>query len=568
MKIELLHLEASNILTFGDTPLCIDFDNFNKSKKILITGINGAGKSSIGDIISYAFFDKMLRNSKKQNIINDITECNLNIYIEFKVIYENDSFDLFKIYKNKATKKSNQIIKIFKNDIELNDNINNLHIFDNFSYENLKNTNIVTCLNKNIFNMSIQEKREYFENIFNLEYLNELKEKYIKKYKTISENIKNKKYKIDENESIINKLNKINSKLKNEYENEIKKNNEIKNNLLELIDTDKEKIKKLKNKYEIVSNEKPKYISYIEKAKNKILKYKILINENNNKIKFFNENNTCNTCNNNISEEYKIKNISIINEENNKYEEELNKLNNILIDITNKYNKIDKLYNSLNKSIILISNEIKNNLEKIKDINEKYNLNDIIKDNEDNINSAILENDEFKKLIEIDKSNLNIYNIINNNILNDDGYRYYVISSYIDDINNNLNSLIKNFETLQNINIFIKPDLDIIITNGNREKDFEEFSKGEQQVLYILLLIVLLQLRKNNKILSFYIFDELFDTNLSEENTKKIISIIFDLFKDDTIFIVSHKVSLYDLKFDNIINITKNYKNFSEIEII
>jgi len=96
-------LRYQNILATGNQFTEIDL---NRSKTTLIVGINGVGKSTFIESLTYALFGRAFRNINKPQLINSITQKNLLVEIEFSVgkkkflIRRGMKPTIFEIYQN------------------------------------------------------------------------------------------------------------------------------------------------------------------------------------------------------------------------------------------------------------------------------------------------------------------------------------------------------------------------------------------------------------------------------------------------------------------------------------
>ncbi|CAL9966086.1 exonuclease subunit 2 [Vibrio phage 6E35.1a] len=81
----------SNIMSVGNTPITVELDKFNKT---LITGTNGAGKSTYIEAVCFALYGKPFRNIKKTQIVNAVNKKKLLVEIEFQ-----DKKHLYKIVR-------------------------------------------------------------------------------------------------------------------------------------------------------------------------------------------------------------------------------------------------------------------------------------------------------------------------------------------------------------------------------------------------------------------------------------------------------------------------------------
>ena len=85
-NIEFVKLSLKNFLSVGNEPLILNFKNGDGSNTVInfATGSNGTGKSSLlCDGVSFALFGKSVRGVNKNSLINNITQGNTVVEIEF-----------------------------------------------------------------------------------------------------------------------------------------------------------------------------------------------------------------------------------------------------------------------------------------------------------------------------------------------------------------------------------------------------------------------------------------------------------------------------------------------------
>jgi DNA repair exonuclease SbcCD ATPase subunit len=117
MKILFTKLRYKNFLSIGKNFVEIDL---NTSKRTLIFGKNGKGKSTILDALVFSLFGKPFRNINKPTVVNSINKSNCVTEIEF-VIGENYykiirglKPAIFEIYKNGELIKQNATVKEYQ----------------------------------------------------------------------------------------------------------------------------------------------------------------------------------------------------------------------------------------------------------------------------------------------------------------------------------------------------------------------------------------------------------------------------------------------------------------------
>ena len=302
--------------------------------------------------------------------INNINDININNNNNNKnkkkfIINTNKIFSKRNSLNYKINNNKNNNIKF---NIDDDDDINDINIFNNYDSENISSENENNFINKTLTN--INDK-----NINN-----------IKKIKNKNKNnLYNKKYK--NNKKIIKK--KPNLKINN---NNKKINNAIHNNLNQF---------SIIIKNELNDND----INYIKKIKTNKLKKKLFINNKN----FTNHNSTFidnNNVNNNYNNNKENKNKENNNKENKNKEnnnKENNNKDNDNKDNNDKDNNNNKNNNNYNNSKENNNNIIINNKDNNKDNNNKENNNNNVNNNnnKDNNNKDNNNNEQIPKILDL-----------------------------------------------------------------------------------------------------------------------------------------------------------------------
>ena len=104
MKILFKELRYKNILSTGNSFTTI---HLNKRTTTLISGTNGAGKSTMLDAIVFALYGKPFRKINKPQLVNSINQKELLVEITFQIGKNNFMVrrgikpNVFEIWKNK-----------------------------------------------------------------------------------------------------------------------------------------------------------------------------------------------------------------------------------------------------------------------------------------------------------------------------------------------------------------------------------------------------------------------------------------------------------------------------------
>ena len=103
MKLNFKKLTYQNILSVGNQPIEINFDT---AKKTLVTGVNGGGKSTMIEALTYALFGKSFRDLKVGQLINSTNKKKLLVELELEYgkdqikVVRGQKPKVFEIWKN------------------------------------------------------------------------------------------------------------------------------------------------------------------------------------------------------------------------------------------------------------------------------------------------------------------------------------------------------------------------------------------------------------------------------------------------------------------------------------
>ena len=314
-----------------------------------------------------------------------------------------------------------------------------------------------------------------------------------------------------------------------------------------------------------MTDKKTKLTTYNTQFKTKV---KAVVKES----KFFEENESCPTCEQTISEDLRKEKLATtqkkakeLNQAMEMASEELSNINSKIDDVNAQISIIQKdqteMYSN-NKSISQFQNQV-DNIQT--DIDELVN-------NTGNMGQA---NDDLEKLndqkheCQDEKYRLNeqaSYNRVASELLKDTGIKTKIIKQYIPVINQLTN------QYLQILDFFVHFDLDENFqeTIRSRHRDsftYDSFSEGEKQRIDLSLLFTWRQVAKmkNSVATNLLILDETFDSSLDDDGVDNLMKIINSLGGDTNVFVISHKAELEDAQFEDKLIFSKN-KNFSTLK--
>ena len=567
--IKFLKIRWKNFLSYGNTFTEIDL---TKNKSTLIIGQNGAGKSTMLDALSYALFAKPHRNIIKNQLPNSINQKNCVVEAEFSVgrslykIVRSIKPTKFEIWKDGEMLNQSYHSKDYQKILEQNIlklNHKSFHLvivlgsssfipFMQLPARHRRNV-IEDLLDINVFskmNVILREKTsilkdEIKELSYNLEIANNrvaTQKKYIQDVKQLTDqNIESKNKEIDEARASIDDL--------------VLKNSDMTKELEELAPQNKLDLKETSDKKTDILHKQARLRSSIETlVKN---------------AKFYEDNNSCPTCEQTITEEFRAKKIKLTKEEAKALSDNMTVLQNAAAEVEDKLTATNKIASKLTT----IQNDITNNNKEIERLTRlvKKTLDEISSDSVKDLNEAKAE---LEKIIETvteandQKTKANeqySYNLAMSEMLKDTGIKTKIIKQYLPVMNTLVN------QYLQVLDFYVHFDLDEEFneTIRSRHRDvftYDSFSEGEKQRIDLSLLFTWRQIAKmkNSVSTNLLILDETFDSSLDHDGVENLLKILNTLGDGTNIFVISHKGEILNGKFDDTIEFKKE-RNFSKI---
>jgi len=287
--------------------------------------------------------------------------------------------------------------------------------------------------------------------------------------------------------------------------------------------------------------------------------------------RFFEDNDSCPTCEQEIDSEIKTAKLNIIKKDAAAVQSEIQIIQTEVgiaeregVEIKNKLNELkqrQQRINSNNDKISVIQREVDKVQDQIDGLSgqtgdlkgAKTELSQL-RDSKDSATDKKLEYVEERT-----------YNEVIGEMLKDTGIKTKVIKQYLPV----MNRLINNY--LQILDFFVAFHLDENFneTIRSRHRDsfnYASFSEGEKQRIDLSLLFTWRQIAKmkNSASTNLLILDETFDSSLDVDGVENLTKILSTLDDDSNVFIISHKGDMLENKFRSKIEFFK-HKNFSKI---
>ena len=563
--------EWKNFLSTGNDPIKILLD---KSPTTLIVGQNGAGKSTLLDAMSFALFNKPHRDLNKNQLINSINQKKTEVTVEFNIGNQD-----FKIVRG---------IKPAKFEIWQNGNLinqaSNARDYQKFLEQNIlklnhKSFHQVVVLGSSSFIPFMQlpawSRRSVIEDLLDINIFSKMNTLLKERNTKIKDELVDINHQIELLKTKITAQSKYIKDLESLNQDQIeKKRDSIKVHKTTIKETFEESKELGKGLETLLKEEEKRHKDNLQQSSqlNSLdLNYNQKIKDLVEQARFYEENDHCPTCDQDVGPELKEKKIQIIQndakgiqQEKAGVEKELANLKKEMQDIADKTNQLkqkQQRINSNNERISVVQKEIDKIQKEINQLNSqtgdtgtaKKELKESRKSKE-----AFTE----KKLEYVEERT---YNEVIGEMLKDTGIKTKVIKQYLPVMNRLIN------QYLQILDFFVAFHLDENFneTIRSRHRDsfnYASFSEGEKQRIDLSLLFTWRQIAKlkNSAATNLLILDETFDSSLDHDGVDSLTKILDTLDSDSNTFIISHKGDVLENKFRSKIEFFKS-KNFSKI---
>ena len=557
-----------NFLSTGNYFLEVQLD---RNPTTLIVGENGSGKSTVLDALCFVLFNKPFRTISKSQLVNSINLGGTIVEIEF-VIQKNN----FKIIRGMKP----NIFEIYCNGRMMNQDANALDTQKILEQQilklNYRSFTQVVILGSSTFipfmQLRSKDRREVVEDILDIKIFSLMNFLLKHKVKEVSEELKSIEYEF--------RLSKEKIDLQNKYIENIRKNKERIIEEKEHLVFDSERVvlseqeKADKIKLEIKSLEPE--TSQKENVKSSIREYHKMeaklsnrVDENKRQKEFFENNETCPVCTQDIELELKKQKI----EEKSKRIQELNSgIDKLKVELDDK--------EQLLKGIEMLSKQIREKEVEVAKIGTSItHMERLIRQTNIQIQTMkkgeVSEEDKVKlarlsercKLQEEQITKLRedkFYVDVARNLLMDTGIKTKIINKYLPIMNKLINGYLTSMDFY--VNFTLDNNFNETIKSRHRDEfSYSSFSEGEKMRIDLALLFTwrAVAKMKNSTNTNLLILDEIFDSSLDTTGTDDFLKIL-NTFADQNVFVISHKGDTMFDKFRSVIKFEK-VRNFSKL---
>ena len=561
------NVKWKNFLSTGNTSTSIDLD---RNPQTLIVGDNGAGKSTILDALCFGLFGKPFRVISKNQLINSINGSGTEVEVTFQIGTKN-----YKIFRSIKPNK----FEIYCDDVMVNQEA---HARD---YQKILEQQILK-LNYGSFTQVVilgsaswapfmqlkaMKRREVVEEILDIKIFSMMN-------MIVKTHIKNI---VDETREVSHKFEVTQTEfdLSSKYINESKSEKaKIRTDKKRQIEQNEKEIVRRESQINSLKSTKEEYLvkisdaSKIEQKLQKMLGIRATLVEkhksHSNSAQFFKDNESCPTCDQEISQSFKdevlfnkqgqleeledgMKQLKVEMENTQKRQSEIESNSNKIRELDVEISSIGYSKSELEKFNIKLETELTQLDNKEKSADES---------NLDNLQTKLNDLDAQQSSLKDEQQ----YNEAAKAMLQDTGIKTKIIKQYLPIMNKLINAYLQSMEFYVNFNL----DENFNETIKSRYRDdfnYASFSEGEKMRIDLALLFTwrAIAKMKNSTNTNLLILDEIFDSSLDGTGTEEFLKILGTL-ENENIFVISHKGDQLTDKFRNSIKFEK-IRNFSHV---
>ncbi len=552
---------AKNFLSIGNNFLEYDL---NVDNMTLYKGKNSMGKSILSSILAFALFKKPYRQVNIPQLVNNINKKDCIVELEFQInktewkVVRGLAPAVFEIYKNGELLDQHSSVIEQQKWFEQNVLRMNFKTFTQIIV--LGTSNFIPFMQ-----LTSADRREIIEELLDIKVFSSMNVLVKDNIKSLKDNTKllrvkevGLEEKIELQKEFIEQIKQKDSANLQDKKDKIKKYQEFITELYNQNRSHTEEVNSLNEElkqYLKASTQLKKMGSIKGKLSQKMESLK----ENHS---FFEHNDVCPTCSQDISPEVKEQKLKESEEKieevskgysdliqtikaEQKKEKKFLELSNQISVLNQKISENQATMNQYTKLIVEIQGEIKS-MSKVDDLQEENAKLEYFYEELHKIKNEIIGN--------IDQSQY--YDFVNN-LLKDGGVKTVIINKYLPLINQKVNEYLRMMELYVNFTLDGEFN-ETILTPTFENFTYGNFSEGQKQRINLALTFGLMSVAalKNSVNTNLLILDEILDGSMDAEGISLFLNIIRQEMKGKNIFMISHRDNL-DSKFDKIVKFEK-----------
>lgn len=569
--IKFTKVEYRNLLSVGNTPITIDYD---EPGSFLVVGRNGAGKSLIGEALTYGLFGRPYRKIKKGQLVNSINKKDLLVVIDFVAngkmyrIRRGMKPTVFEVFCNGKLLNQPGDTRDYQKDLE--------EKILRMNYEAFKQIVLLSKTSyKPFMDLKANERRDVIEKLLDIQVFTVMA-KLLKAHRDdLTKEMITFDAHIEATEQTIKRIRASVARVMQNTEDLVTSKKEQIRSLMTEGSSAVSEMQKIKVDLEEVSKEYDKlstaYKIRREKTgqlRNKIQdRQRVLTREK----EFFEHSTSCPTCAQKIKEDYRVESVTSREETLRDLAAamvELDERLKLLVEDQTVVKDLEGQQRSLQNQLVELRMTIRHtkstieslqaDLKQLQQQHEQYSAEeDEIAELELKVASYVDKKREALKLADLYK--------VATMLLRDTGIKAQIIKQYVPVINKFV------AKYLAAMDFFVQFELDenfdeVIKSRFRDDFSYHSFSEGEKFRIDLSLLLTwraIARLR-NSCTTNLLFLDEIFDSSLDTVGIEDFMKLLDSLVAEGTtVFVVSHKGDQLMDKFENVIRFEK-VRNFTQ----
>ena len=569
--IKFKKIRYKNFLSTGNVFTEIQLD---RSPSTVITGDNGAGKSTILDALCFVLFNKPFRNITKPQLMNTINGKDLLVEIEFSignveyVVRRGIKPAVFEILKNGKLLDQPGSARDYQTQFE-----------DTILKLNYKSFTQIVVLGNASFTpfmqLTTKDRREVIEDLLDIQifsYMNTLLKDRVARNRSEKQEVE---YQIELLGEKISVQKEYLAKLEADVEKQKQElQEEIQEWALNILTTETQQYEHMTAIEELSATivDADKIHAKSVKISELMMKLHDKIAKAEKRIRFYEKNDNCPTCEQTIDAKSKAEHIERTHQIESETRDAIQQLESQQVSLTEEIARISSVQSKIaehqaywrdcRSSIESYESHIERLKEKIASLSEGIEETENspatkISELEGQLGSYETRKESLSKDFEVLK--------IATEMLKDGGIKKKIIRQYVPIINKLVNKYLAALDFF--VNFELDEEFNEVIKSRYRDEfSYASFSEGEKMRIDLALLFTWRSVAKlkNSTNTNLLILDEVFDASLDTSGCDEFLKLLQEIGSDTNVFVISHKGDVLTDKFRSHIRFEK-VKNFSRI---